>query len=570
MMCTVGLAPNSGRAVDLQAEPEAATRHIIKNSFHAKHHLVVAANPHASRAGRDILRLGGSAIDAAIAVQMVLNLVEPQSSGIGGGGFLLHWDQRVGRLTSFDGRETAPRSAKPNRFMKDGKPQKFKTAVIGGLSVGTPGLLRMLEKAHKQYGRLPWQQLFQPAIHLAKKGFKVSPRLNGLLKKQDPTRFGVQARDYFFDKSGTPRAVGHLLKNPRFAEILEAIALKGADYFYSGKQADLIAKNIQNSHGNKGDLTSLDLENYRAIERAPICVSYRSYNICGMGPPSSGMLTLGQILKLIEPFDLGKQPLNKRALHLISEASKLAYADRNRYMADHDFVQIPLGLLAPPYLSKRSSLIKADQSMGKAKPGNPPSRKNLYGKDATKENKGTTHISIIDNAGNAVSMTSSIEGAFGAHLMVSGFLLNNELTDFSFRPKDKQGHPVANRVEALKRPRSSMAPTMIFDRQGRLHMVVGSPGGSRIILYVLKTIIGHIDWGLDANALVQLPNFGSRNGPLELEKAFGAEKIAASLHALGHKTRISPMTSGVHLILRQHDGYVGAADPRREGVALGD
>ena len=566
---------NQATAFDPRAEPEGATNAPLKNSpqsktIQARHHMVVAANPHASEAGRAILRRGGTAIDAAIAVQMVLNLVEPQSSGIGGGAFLLHWSKQTQKLTSFDGRETAPLAAKPTRFMKNGKPMKFREAVPGGLSVGTPGVLKMLENVHKRHGRLPWAQLFDPAIKLAMRGFALSPRLHALLQKADVHNFGPKAKAYFFTETGDPKPVGTLLKNPAFAQALSGIARYGADYFYRGPLAKKIAKAVQTSHANKGDMTSTDLATYKALERSPICVPYRTYHVCGMGPPSSGMLTIAQVLKIIEPFDLGRKPLNQTALHLISEAQKLAYADRKRYMADHDFIKIPQGLLGARYLAERRALISPNKSMGKAKPGTPRARQKRSGVDATTENNGTSHISIIDVQGNAISMTSSIEGAFGARLMVSGFLLNNELTDFSFRPTDKQGRLIANRVEPLKRPRSSMAPTMIFDRHGRLHMVVGSPGGSRIILYVLKTIIGHINWGLDAKALTQMPNFGSRNGPLELEKGPGVQMTDTGLQSLGHKTRITTMTSGVHLILRKGHALIGAADPRREGIPLGD
>ncbi|MCP4933592.1 MAG: gamma-glutamyltransferase [bacterium] len=566
---------NPATAFDPRAEPEGATSSKLNNSpqskvVKARYHMVVAANPHASEAGRAILRRGGTAIDAAIAVQMVLNLVEPQSSGIGGGAFLLHWSQNERKLTSFDGRETAPLAAKPTRFMKNGKPMKFREAVPGGLSVGTPGVLKMLEKIHKRHGRLPWAQLFDPAIKLSIRGFALSPRLYTLLKKADAHSFNGAARAYFFDKTGSPKPVGTILKNPAFAQALKGIARYGADYFYHGPLAKQIAKAVQTSHANKGDMTPTDLATYKALERSPICVPYRTYHVCGMGPPSSGMLTIAQVLKIIEPFYLGRIPLNRTALHLIAEAEKLAYADRKRYMADHDFIEIPQGLLDARYLTSRRALIKPTKTMGKAKPGTPVARQKRTGIDATTENNGTSHISIIDVQGNAISMTSSIEGAFGARLMVSGFLLNNELTDFSFRPKDKQGSLIANRVEPLKRPRSSMAPTMIFDRNGRLHMVVGSPGGSRIILYVLKIIIGHINWGLDAKALIEIPNFGSRNGPLELEKGPGVQMIDTGLQTLGHKNRITTMTSGVHLILHKENALIGAADPRREGVPLGD
>ncbi len=566
------LSSVQAHAIDTRAEPEAASdrRLPTPKTATARHQMIVAANPHASRAGRAILQQGGSAMDAAIAAQLVLNLVEPQSSGIGGGGFLLHWDVQQKHLTSYDGRETAPASARPDRFMKNGQPMKFRKAVPGGLSVGTPGLLALLEKAHKQHGRLPWAQLFQPAIDLAHKGFAVSPRLHALLKKADPNNFNIAARAWFFDPHSLPWPVGHLLKNPAFAKTLDDIATKGSGAFYHGALARQMVQTVQQARLNKGDLTRADLAAYKAIERTPVCQIYRAHKVCGMGLPSSGMLTIAQILKMVERFDLGKAPLAPKAMHLVAEAAKLAYADRKRYMADPAFTPDAAPLLDPDYLAKRSHLIAPTQSMGKAHPGQPPFKKTAPGTDATIENNGTTHISVIDQWGNGVSLTSSIEAAFGSRLMVGGFLLNNELTDFSFRPTDKQGRLIANRVEPGKRPRSSMSPTMIFAPNGQLIMVTGSPGGSRIILYVLKTIIGHIDWKLDAAALVQMPNWGARNGPLELEKTANAEQTASALRTFGHKIRITAMTSGVHLILRQGNALVGAADPRREGLPLGD
>jgi gamma-glutamyltranspeptidase/glutathione hydrolase len=454
-------------AFDPRAEPEAAAAGGGGQiEARARHHMIVTANPHASRAGLDILRQGGSAMDAAIAAQMVLTLVEPQSSGLGGGAFLLTWDQTAGQLTSYDGRETAPQTATPDRFLKDGKPLPFKQAVPGGLSVGTPGVLAMLAKAYQHHGRLPWARLFDPAIQMARAGFAISPRLHALLQKADPESFNETARRYFFTPGGQPKPVGTRLTNPHLANTLSAIAQYGPAYFYKGPLAAQISQTVTQAARNPGDLSPADLATYRAVKRPPVCTPYRKHLVCGMGPPSSGMLTIAQILTLIEPLDLGKTPLNPTALHLIAEAGKLAYADRNRYMADSDFVQIPSGLLDAGYLNTRRSLIDLNASMEKAKPGQPPYRQGAlpfrFGLDTTIENNGTSHISIIDSAGNAVSMTSSIEAAFGSRLMVGGFLLNNELTDFSFRPKDKTGRPVANRVAPLKRPRSSMAPVIVF------------------------------------------------------------------------------------------------------------
>lgn len=568
----VGLATTPAWALDQRAEPEPATG--LKNSSRlvtAQKFMVAAANPHAVEAGLKMLRRGGSAVDAAIAVQMVLNLVEPQSSGIGGGLFMLHWDQDAGKLASFDGRETAPKAAKPERFLTpDGKPMPFRKAVFGGLSIGVPGALKALALAHAQHGRLPWAELFQPAIQLAQNGFAVSPRLNMLLKRYTARAFGPKARAYFFNSEGVPHLVGYMLKNPDFAESLSRIARKGPDYFYRGVLAQKIIHGVRNAPNHKGDMTLADLAEYKAVERPTICSPYRGFKVCGMGPPSSGALTVNQVLRLLEPYDLGKAPLNASALHLIAEAQKLAYADRKQFMADADFVAVPKGLLDEAYITLRRSLINEKSTMGKARPGRPPMTKGIYGRDATRENSGTSHISIIDAKDNAVSMTSSIEGAFGSRIMVAGFLLNNELTDFSFRPSDKKGRPVANRVESGKRPRSSMAPTVVFGKDGKVKMVVGSPGGSRIILYVLKAIIGYVDWKLDADAITRLPNFGSRNGPFEIEKATVLENSVSTLESFGHKLKTVAMTSGVHVIITSDNGLSGAADPRREGIAAGE
>ncbi len=556
----------------LQAEPEAATGTRVKKLAKAKKFMIAAANPLAARAGHDILAKGGSALDAAIAAQLVLNLVEPQSSGIGGGAFILHWDKKRQKLKTYDGRETAPLAARPDRFLReDGSPMPLREIIPSGLSVGVPGLIRVLEMAHKYHGRLPWRDLFTHAIQLSEEGFLVSKRLHKLLQNRSAEDFGPNARRYFFDTSGTPWPVGHRLKNPRFAQTLRMIAEGGANAFYEGQIAIDIIERLKNAPRYKSDMTLADLKSYHAKERPPLCIFYRVYKICGMGPPSSGGLTVAQVLKLIEPFDLGETPLNTSALHLIAEAQKLSYADRNRYAADADFVPVPKGLLDEGYIAERRQLISTQETLGKAKPGNPPfTRKSQYGRDATIENSGTSHISVIDAQGNAVSMTTTIEAGFGSRMMVGGFLLNNELTDFSRVPRDKKGRLLANLVQPGKRSRSSMAPTIVFDKSGKVAMVVGSPGGSRIILYVLKTLIGHIDWGLDAQAAANLMNFGSRNGPFEMEPGTQTGAITRALQALGHKVRIRPMTSGVHAIVVKSESFEGGADPRREGLATGD
>lgn len=562
-------------AMPSRAAPEVATGLSRQKLVTAKRQMVVSANKHASKAGLQILRAGGSAIDAGIAVAMVLNLVEPQSSGLGGGGFMLYWDAKTRRLYSYDGREAAPAAAKPDRFLLGGKRRKFFDAVFGGLSVGVPGLLRALEMAHKDHGRLRWARLFRPAIKLAEDGFAVSPRLHKMLARQGPKRFFPKARRYFFDANGKAWPEGQQLANPEFAKTLRAIAKGGADVFYKGPIAQRILTAVQKAPTHKSDMTAADLAGYQAKRRPPVCAPYRRYKVCGMGLPSSGGLTVAQVLKLLAPFDLGKAPaaaMNVKALHLMAEAQKLAFADRKRFMADPDFVAVPVaGLLDDAYLAQRRLLISKDATMGKAKPGNPPQiGDGQFGRDQTIENKGTTHFSIVDADGNALSMTSSIETAFGSRLMAGGFLLNNELTDFSFFPRAKDGRLIANRVEGGKRPRSSMSPTIIFDDQGKVKALLGSSGGSRIINYVLKSLVAMLDWRLDAQAAVVLPNFGSRRGPIEMEQDPLSARRALGLLLLGHNIRATSLTSGTHVILRRDGLLQGGADPRREGLALGD
>jgi gamma-glutamyltranspeptidase / glutathione hydrolase len=567
-----GVASLPASAQRAPSAPEAASGFEPKALATARRHMISAANPLAVDAGLTILDAGGSALDAAITTQLVLNLVEPQSSGIGGGAFLLHHDAGTRRTRAYDGRESAPAAAKPERFLKtDGTPRAFPEAVFGGESVGTPGLMRMLELAHKQHGRLPWARLFEPAIALAETGFAVSPRLNKLLADLGASNFDPVARAYFFDAAGVARPVGHVLKNPEFAATLKDLAKGGAQAFYSGPIAEAIVKAVGAAPNHKGDLSAADLAAYQAKERAPVCVTYRRHNVCGMGPPSSGGMAIAQMLKLLEPSSLGTTPMNPQALHLIAEAQKLAYADRDQYIADPDQVPPPAGLLDPDYLAQRRAWIDRDTAKPKAEAGTPPGLANRRaGLDATQESVGTSHISIIDVRGNAVSFTTTIENAFGARIMAGGFLLNNQLTDFSFRAKDAAGNAIANAVAPGKRPRSSMAPTIIFDPQGRVKAVLGSPGGSRIILYAAKAAIGMIDWSLDAQAAADLPNFGSRNGPFELETGMGTSLTMAHLLKRGHQVQPVEMTSGLHIVARLRNGTLqGGADPRREGIAKG-
>lgn len=553
-------------------QPEAGSGRIERAAVKTQTDMVVAANPIAAAAGRDILRRGGNAVDAAIAVQLVLGLVEPQSSGIGGGAFLVYYDRQTKEIHTYDGRETAPSAAKPDRFMDgEGKSLQFYDAVIGGKSVGVPGTIKILQMAHKASGKLPWEQLFKPAIQLAEEGFSISPRLYTLLSK-DPflPRF-EPAKSYFYQPDGTAKPVGTKLVNKPYSEVLRRIASRGADGFYKGRIARDIVATVRNANV-PGDLTTKDLANYQAKERSPVCGIYRVYKVCGMGPPTSGALTVLQILGILENFNLAAlKPDSVQAVHLFSEAGKLAYADRGLYMADADFVPVPINeLIDPEYLKRRATLINPNRAMAEAKPGELLSKQSLlWGSDNAIEFPSTSHIAIVDKYGNAVSMTTSIEDAFGSRLMVGGFLLNNELTDFSFSPT-VDGKPVANRVEAGKRPRSSMSPMMVFDQNGKLVMVIGSAGGSRIINYVAKALVGVLDWKLDSQEAISLPNFGNRNGATELEAGTDIANLKSDLEAMGHSVQVLDQISGSQGIVLADDGLIGGADPRREGVALGD
>jgi len=561
-----------GTTSDLAPAPEAATGRTTREVGQATEQMVAAANPLAARAGLDILEAGGSAMDAAIAVQLVLNMVEPQSSGIGGGAFLLHWDEGRRELVTLDGRETAPVSARPDRFMgPGGEPMEFMDAVVGGRSVGVPGTVRLLEEAHRRWGRLPWAQLFDPAIGLAEDGFAISPRLAGLLSQEEFLAGDARARALFYEADGIPKAAGTLLTNPAFAQTLRRIAAEGADAFYTGEIAQDIVGTVTGHPTNPGDITLQDLEGYRVVERPPVCGEYRVYTICGMGPPSSGAVAIQQILDLIETTDMAALGLGPEAVHFFSEAGRLAFADRARYLGDPDFVSVPVrGLLDEGYLRSRAGLVDPARSMGEAEAGDPPFQQGALLAPSDGIENGTSHISVVDGDGNAVSMTTTIESGFGARLMTeSGFLLNNELTDFAFAPEE-EGRPVANRVEPGKRPRSSMAPTIVFDAHDRLYAVTGSPGGSQIINFVGKTLLGILDWGLDPQEAVDLPNFGSRNGPTELEAGTEAEGWATALEAMGHEVNVTEMNSGIQAIVVTPEGLVGGADSRREGVAIGD
>ncbi|WP_287880303.1 gamma-glutamyltransferase [Aquitalea sp.] len=553
------------------AAPEAASGFQTRPAVYSRHSMVSTANPYASQAARDTLRRGGSAIDAAIAAQLVLGLTEPQSSGIGGGAFMLYFDGR--KLTSFDGRETAPVTADSRLFLQaDGKAMDFYRAVVGGRSVGVPGVVAMLKLAHQRGGKLPWASLFQPAIQLARTGFAISPRLHTLLGTERFLQQDPQARAYFYQADGSPLPVGSILKNPDYATTLEQLAQRGPAAFYQGEIGQAIVDAINRHQENPGHMRASDLAAYQAIERKPLCGPYRRWQVCGMDAPSSGGVAVLQMLGLLQRFPLSTMsPTGSNTIHLFAEANKLAFADRNRYLADPDFVAVPSqALVSRDYLQQRSRLIAPDRSMGRATAGEPSGiRLSLYGRDSAPELPSTSHLNIVDRAGRVVSMTSSIEDQFGSRLMVKGFLLNNQLTDFSFRP-DEDGTPVANRVEAGKRPRSSMSPTLVFNDRGQFVLATGSPGGSQIIGYVSQTLLGLLDWKLDPQQAVSLPHYGNRNGDTELEENRGLASSMAALRALGHTVQEVEMTSGLSAIVRTAHGYAGGADPRREGVVLGD
>ena len=594
--CATPDASAPGTSVAARQSPEAASGYTSKPGWSTSRFAVAAANPIATRAGYDILQAGGSALDAAIAVQLVLGLVEPQSSGIGGGAFLLYDNGQ--QLQAWDGRETAPAAATDSLFLKaDGQPMAFHEAVVGGRSVGVPGLLPMLEQAHRQHGVLPWSRLFDPAIRLAELGFAISPRLHTLLSSERylASNDAVAAR-YFYDAGGQPLPVGHLLRNPEYAAVLRALASQGASALQQGPWARAVVDKVQQHPGNPGQLSLQDLAQYQPLQRDPLCFNYQAqqhgYVICGMPPPSSGTLAIGQILGILDHTRAAQLPLQQGVpsaswLHLYTEASRLAFADRAQYVADPDFVSAPgnswLSMFDPAYLRQRASLIAPEgASMQTAQPGRPGSIRLAHANMPPQLEYGTSHISIIDAQGRALSMTSSIEDQFGSRLMVNrsqglagGFLLNNQLTDFSFTPVDAQGRAVANRVQPGKRPRSSMAPILIYRQQadgsrGPLLMTAGSPGGSLIIHYVSKILYGTLHWGLDTQQAIALPNFGSTNGPTLLEQGRFPAATVNALRTHGAEIREMPMTSGLQAIMRTPGGYFGGADPRREGIVMGE
>ncbi|MCK8781526.1 gamma-glutamyltransferase [Rhizobium sp. NTR19] len=555
--------------------PERATGFKPATRTEAKTFMVAAAHPLAAEAGRDVLAAGGNAIDAMVAVQTVLGLVEPQSSGLGGGSFLVYYDAASKKLTTFDGRETAPMEATPKLFLDDqGQPLKFMDAVVGGRSVGTPGTVRLLEEVHKRYGKAEWASLFERGRALATDGFKVTPRLAALVAAEgDRLKTYEGAKSYFFDESGAPLKEGDTLKNPAYAETLKAIAEGGADAFYTGKIAEDIVKTVREAPSNPGVLSLADLRNYRIKEREPLCFPYRALDVCGMGPPSSGAIAVSQILGVVENFDIkALGPQNVDSWRLLGDAQRLAFADRERYVADTDFQPTPIkGLIKKDYLGTRAGLLDGDKALApdQVKAGEPEwDHALLFGRDVALELPSTSHFVIVDREGNVVSMTTTIESGFGSQLMTNGFLLNNELTDFSFKTHDGQ-FPIANRVEPGKRPRSSMAPTIVMKDDKPL-LAIGSPGGSQIIGYVAQALIAYVDWGMPVEEIVAQPHLINRFGTYYIEAGTEAEKLAEPLKALGYEVKAGEMNSGLHAIEITDNGLAGSADPRREGVALGD
>ena len=572
----------------LQSEPASGLTR--KPGWTTQRFAVAAANPLATEAGHQILNAGGSAVDAAVAVQMVLNLVEPQSSGIGGGAFMLHYDGA--QVQAFDGRETAPAADDEKLFLgADGQPMAFFDAVVGGRAVGVPGVLRMLELAHQQHGRLPWALLFTPAIKLAEQGFAISPRLHSQLVEDPYLKHDPIAAAYFYQTDGTPHTVGFVLRNPALARVFKLIAAQGSAALYQGEVAQAMVDKVRQHPTNLGRLSMDDLAHYRAKVRAPLCYDYRArgkdYRVCGFPPPGSGTIAIGQILGMVQsptllPGTLAQGLPSPEFLHLYSEASRLAFADRAQYVADPDFVSAPGGdwmsLLAPDYLALRAKLIDASdqgQRMREAPAGRPGAQRVSYAPMPDQTEHGTSHISIVDSWGHALAMTTTVEHMFGSRQMVQGFLLNNELTDFSFSPTDAQGRPVANRVQPGKRPRSSMAPTLVFEKAadgslGPLVLSGGSPGGALIIHFVAKTLYATLNWRLNAQQAIDLPNFGSLGGPILLEQARFPSATVNALKARGHTVQETELTSGVQVIQKTAAGYFGGADPRREGVVRGD
>jgi len=552
--------------------PELTSQVTNKHSVTANQYMVAAANPLAVQAGYEVLKQGGSAADALVAVQTVLGLVEPQSSGLGGGSFLVYYDAKSKKLTTFDARETAPMAARPELFQDEkGQPLKFYDAVVGGRSVGTPGTVKLLATMHQKYGEREWSELFQPAIELASNGFRVSERLaSAIANDKERLSHYPDTKAYFFTDDGAPLKEGSSLVNKAYADTLKRLAKEGESAFYTGQIAkDMVAK-VTSVKDNPGYLAMEDLANYKVIEREPVCAPYHQYDVCGMGPPSSGALTIGQILGISSHFDLKAMgPDDPKAWQIIGDASRLAFADRGRYMADSDFVPMPEGLLDPQYLASRAALISEGKALTEVSAGSPPwTSKIALADDESLELPCTSHLVIADKQGNIISMTTTIENGFGSRVMSHGFLLNNELTDFSFASY-QDGYPIANRVEPGKRPRSSMAPTIVM-QNGKPYMAIGSPGGSQIIGYVAQALIAQLDWGMNIQDAMDMPHLVNRFGAYDLEKGTPAEQFKEPLEKMGYKVNLVDLNSGLHGIVFTDGQLMGGADSRREGVALGD
>ena len=542
--------------------------------------MVVTANPHATEAGLEILRAGGSAVDAAVAIEAVLSLVEPQSSGLAGGGFMVHFDASENAISVFDGRETAPAAATADMFLDiDNNPMRFLDAKNSGLSTGVPGMLAMLSLAHEDQGLLEWSSLFNRAAQLAKDGFNISPRLYGMLERYEkyiPATLEdgpTDAYEYFFNGKGQPHPVGHLLKNPDYVNTLKLVAAD-VSAFYKGPIAAQIAEMVQRPP-RAGRLTIEDIAAYKAVKHQALCQPYKDVQVCGAPPPSS-WVAVGMILGILENShgfsEKGAEdPMNWA---LFAQAQQLAYADRDLYVADTNQVDVPLrGLLHPDYLAKRADLISKDSAMVSISAGDPwkynaTNTTQINGIDATQDVHGTTHFVIVDAQGDVVSMTATVESAFGTTRMVGGMFLNNELTDFSFKHTDDKGLPIVNAVAPNKKPRSSMSPTIVLDNEGQFLMATGSPGGNNIIAYTAKTLVGVFDWGLSPQQAVDLPNLVARGEKVRLEKDTTSDALIQALRDYGLNVDASRgENSGLSVILRHADGTLeGAADKRREGV----
>ena len=534
--------------------------------------IVSAADPRAAEAGRDILRQGGSAADAALAMMLALTVVEPQSSGIGGGSFLVHHDAGSGKVASYDAREEAPAAARPSYFLgADGKPRTHDDVIPGGMSVGVPGNIRQLELVHERHGKLPRAALFAPAIHLAREGFAITPRMRRALDSSRETgALSAAGRGLFYEANGEPKPVGTIVRNPELASFYETLAARGPDAFYTGPAAAALVRTVRTAERNPSVMTEGDLATYDAKERPPACGFYRKWRICGMGPPSSGATTVYAILKQLERFDLKVMgPDSVVAWHLIGESMRLAYADREAYLGDPDFVRVPVaGLFDPAYLASRSALISADRSIPTVTHGNPPGAPRVALAPDT-ELAGTSHMVAVDRHGNVASLTSTIESAFGSGLMVNGFYLNNELTDFNFVP-EKGGVQVANRVEGGKRPRSSMSPTIVYGPDGKVRIAIGAAGGPTIIAQVAKALIAVLDWDMSAQEAIALPVIMGYGDEIRIERGTRLEAMIPRLNALGARTRLVPAGFKANAVEWTGSGWAGGADPRSEGVSVSE